>query len=1008
VKYCPIIVLVMILCFSKTEAQLAVNTGQTAQALAQNITGSGVTVSNAVLTCSATGASIFDGSNSNIGLNSGVLLTTGPGTIAIGPNNTPDAGLWEITNTPFVDNDLATILPNTLYDGCMLEFDVVPLGNELSFRYIFASEEYPEYVCSDFNDVFAFFISGPGIVGKKNIALIPGTSTAVAINSVNPGQAGSSCLIPLFCTCTSLAYGNLYTNNNNGTTVQYDGFTTVLTAQSIVTACETYRLKLVIADAGDGVYDSGVFIEEASLNSNIPVVTQSSSDVFEGCKNGFIDFATPAPVGTATTIQYVISGTATNGVDYQQINNSITIPAGQTATRLDIITIPDTINDPTETIELYIYTLLCDTLFYDTVTVILKEELPVLNVNDTTICKGEQVQLQVNGGVTYEWIPPINLTNPNIANPVFNGDTTTGYIVITIDSNNCRGRGFLTVFVLDPPTPIFNPVTDICIGDTAQLSVSGGINYSWSPSLGLSSSSISNPKAFPTTNTDYTVRVSIGNCADTIQLRVNVNPLPIANAGNDTTVCRNTNILLNASGGNNYSWSPANTLNNANIANPTANITATTSYIVTVTNGIGCFDIDTVLINSVDPLSIIASNDVIKCAEDTIALTVIGANNYVWTPNINITNANTDNPSVFPNINTLYTVSAIDINGCPTSDSVFVSITITTPPNAGLDQSICEGETVSIGGNPTSENNSILVWTATSGDINALSSLNAQNPVFDASVSGTGIIIFQVTETEQGCFAGTDEVSIAVNALPVADFSGLKELYCLESPASILTGNPTGGIFNGIGIVNNSFDPRVAGIGNYFEITYSVTDANGCFDDTTKVTLVTNYLVDAGEDQTINIFDSIQLMPSSDAVIYEWSPAESLSCFNCMNPFASPTVTTTYNLIAIDENGCVSEDNVTVNVFVDTLLWVPNAFSPNGDGSNDIFRVYGKNFKTIEFKVFNRWGELVFFTTDPSQGWDGTYKGKEMVPGVYVYSIKATYINDLQSRREKGSFVLVK
>jgi gliding motility-associated-like protein len=149
-------------------------------------------------------------------------------------------------------------------------------------------------------------------------------------------------------------------------------------------------------------------------------------------------------------------------------------------------------------------------------------------------------------------------------------------------------------------------------------------------------------------------------------------------------------------------------------------------------------------------------------------------------------------------------------------------------------------------------------------------------------------------------------------------------------------------------------------------------------------------------------------MPSSDAVIYEWSPAESLSCFNCMNPFASPTVTTTYNLIAIDENGCVSEDNVTVNVFVDTLLWVPNAFSPNGDGSNDIFRVYGKNFKTIEFKVFNRWGELVFFTTDPSQGWDGTYKGKEMVPGVYVYSIKATYINDLQSRREKGSFVLVK
>lgn len=990
-----------------SKAQLAVTINNNAQQLAQNIAGTGVTVSNAVLTCSDSGSAIIDGSTSNIGFNSGILLATGIATLAVGPNNVGGAGTWPNLNQ-FIDNDLSTILPGyDFYDGCVLEFDVVPLGNQISFSYVFGSEEYPEYVCSDFNDVFGFFISGPGIAGNQNIALIPGTSFPVTINNVNSGNVGSSsgCAFGIPCNGCRLNYDNYYVDNGLAS-VQYDGFTTVLSAQSVVIPCETYRLKLAIADAGDGVLDSGVFLEEGSLNSNIPVVTQATNDVFEGCRNGVVIFGIPNAVNNPTTINYVIAGTATNGLDYNQIPDSLEIPAGQTSAQIDIITIIDTTNDPIETIELYVFTLLCDTLFYDTVIITLREELPVLNAQDTIICLGEQVQLQVGGGITYQWAPPIGLNNPNIANPIFTGTATTGYIVSAIDSNNCRGRGFVSVYVIPPPDILFTPNYTICLGDTAQLNVSGADNYSWLPNTSLSNVSIPNPLSWPNSSIIYSVIGDTLGCADTVQVAVNVNNPPIAFAGNDTIICENATINLNASGGNTYSWQPSNGLSNPNIANPTYIALTTTTFIVTVGNG--CFDLDTIVISTIASQPISAGNDVLKCAEDTVQLNAIGGNNYIWTPNNNILNANSASPIIFTRNEEIYFVNALDSNGCNTSDSVLISIIPITPVNAGNDSSICDGLSVLIGGNPSADSSAILNWTAINGDINALTNTTVPNPFFNSNIAGVGIFTYQISGTDQGCDAGIDDVTITVNAIPQANFSGLDSIYCLNDSESILLGSPSGGTFTGIGIDNNNFNPSIAGLGAFFEINYALTDANVCSDDTTQITQVTTYTVDAGEDQTIEIFDSVQLSPSNGAVIYEWLPNETLSCADCINPFASPTVTTTYTLIAIDENGCVAQDNVTVDVFIDTLLWLPNAFTPDGDGNNDLFLVYGKNFKTIEFKVFNRWGELLFATNNPSQGWDGKYKNKEMNPGVYVYTIQASYINDFESRLQRGSFVLVR
>lgn len=127
-----------------------------------------------------------------------------------------------------------------------------------------------------------------------------------------------------------------------------------------------------------------------------------------------------------------------------------------------------------------------------------------------------------------------------------------------------------------------------------------------------------------------------------------------------------------------------------------------------------------------------------------------------------------------------------------------------------------------------------------------------------------------------------------------------------------------------------------------------------------------------------------------------------------MNPFASPSATTTYTLVAYNNEGCRAEDNVLVEVLYDTQFWIPNAFTPNADDNNDVFMVYGKNIKTLDMKIFNRWGELIFGSDNPEIGWDGTYKGAMQAPGVYIYIVNATFINDSPAKIQKGSIMLLK
>lgn len=243
-------------CSTTAQAQLFVDDSYTVPQMVTDFFGDSecVTVSNITYTGANGAVGFFDGGLSNAGLGAGLLLASGKVQNAIGPNNLGSAS--ESNLTPG-DADLDALIPGfTTQDAAVLEFDIVATEPTIEFKYVFGSEEYLEYVGSNFNDVFGFFIGAIGDT-PQNIAFIPDTTVPVSINNVN-----------------DLAFPEYYINNGDGFTtpqstdpqyVQYDGLTTALTATANVVPGQTYHVKIAVADAGDSVLDSGVFLSTESL-----------------------------------------------------------------------------------------------------------------------------------------------------------------------------------------------------------------------------------------------------------------------------------------------------------------------------------------------------------------------------------------------------------------------------------------------------------------------------------------------------------------------------------------------------------------------------------------------------------------------------------------------------------------------------------------------------------------------------------------------------------------------
>ncbi|NMC99281.1 MAG: T9SS type B sorting domain-containing protein [Bacteroidales bacterium] len=320
----------------------------------------------------------FNSLNSTVGIDSGIVLTGGwlEPPFGLGKPSYNETNYWKFTPGDAILDSI--IYPSTTLGAAVLEFDFVPIGDTLKFNYVFASDEYPNQICHIDNDVFAFHVSGPGISGIKNIALIPNTSIPVGNNSINDTSFAVYSIFINSGNCQSLDYPQYYVDHGQDSVFIFNGSTTVLTAKVATIPCETYHLRFAIANGGDDTDESpAVFLEANSFNSEplkiIPSVLYGGfidSLLYEGCGFAKLIFRRTYNIQQPKTYNLIISGTAQNGVDYSGIPNQITFSAGQMYDTLTITPVFDNLPDDNETIIVTIGDTLCNGDFYETQAII--------------------------------------------------------------------------------------------------------------------------------------------------------------------------------------------------------------------------------------------------------------------------------------------------------------------------------------------------------------------------------------------------------------------------------------------------------------------------------------------------------------------------------------------------------------------------------------------------------------------------------------------------------------
>ncbi len=534
---------------------------------------------------------------------------------------------------------------------------------------------------------------------------------------------------------------------------------------------------------------------------------------------------------------------------------------------------------------------------------------PLPNVmagNDTSYCIGDSVQLNATGADTYVWTPTTDLSDPNIANPYATGTGNMTYIVEGTDANGCVNTDTIDVTVNALPVITISNDTTICINDTISLTAGGGDTYSWNPTATLGTPSQATTTAFPVTTTTYEAIVTdLNGCVDSAEVDVTVQTLPAVDAGLDVDICFGDTIQLTATGATGYTWAPADSISNINIADPLVWPSDTTEYIVTGADGLNCINTDTVVVN-VNPLPTPdAGPDLWVCPGDQVQINATGGGTYSWSPATGLSDPNIDNPMAGPADTTTYILSVTDGNGCIDTDTMTVFVNATVPTDAGTDTTICEGDTIQIGGAPTSVNGTTFFWTPAG----LVDDPNVANPMAFPTVDTW----FYVATTNDTC-SGLDSVLVTVNPYPLAN-AGADIQICIGDTAQL---GATGGVSYvwtpDLDLSDDSIAGPQAWPMDTTAYVVAVTDANGCTQtDTMEVIVNPLPTVSAGADDAICLGDTAQLS-ASGGDLYTWTPADSLSDANIFDPMAWPTATTDYMVTVTDSNGCINSDTMTLTV----------------------------------------------------------------------------------------------
>ena len=649
-----------------------------------------------------------------------------------------------------------------------------------------------------------------------------------------------------------------------------------------------------------------------------------------------------------------------------------------------------------------------DTVFRE-VTVLDKAPLTVFP-KDTSYCALDSVQLNATtiGSGVFTWSPANRIINANTATATVFPTSATKYYV-TLNQNGCLATDSVTVKpVNDVNAAITASATSICEDDTITLTGSSkysNVTWQWSPVASILNPANISTRAFPAKNTRYNLLVKWGKCTASAIADITVKPLAVASAGPDAAICKGQETAqLQASGGISYKWQPATGLNNANIANPLASPSVTTTYKVFVSTA-GCSGLkkDSMIVLVRELPAINLTNDTLICSIDTLQLQTNAIGNFLWSPNYMISNLASPKPLVSPDVPTTYNVQLTDVFGCINRDSVLVDVKLFVTINAGNDTTICTTDGISI--NTISDALSYR-WTPNL----FLSSDTAKSPITTPLASQ---IKYYVIGNIGKC-QSKDSITIKTVPYPVAD-AGMPVTICFGSSTQLTASG--GSVYNWTPAVflsnTNIHNPVVVQPTRDTRYTVSVKDSLGCPKIVTDDVLVSVYpIVRAStglRDTSIVQGQTLQLNATGGNQ-YQWSPSTWLSSNISANPVAKPEDNIEYKLqVTVFPQGCTGRDSVKIKVFkLPPSFYVPTAFSPNGNGSNEVLRPIALGIKSINyFKVYNRLGQLMFSTNALNKGWDGTYKGNPQDPATFVWIAQGeTYTGELITRR--GYAVLVR
>jgi gliding motility-associated-like protein len=939
----------------------------------------------ATTTLTASGANTYTWSTTSTGtsISPSPTVTSTYTVMATDGNNCKNTGTGTITvnNLPTITVNSSTICAGT----------TTTLTASGANTYTWSTTSTGTSISSSPTVTSTYTVSGT----DGNNCMNTGTGT-ITVNTL-PSIAVNSPTICIGTTTTLTASGaNTYTWNTNSIGASISPSPTLTTTYT-VTGTDGNNCK----NTGTGIITVNT-LPAITVNSSTicagatTTLTASGANTYTWSSTSTGASISPSPTVTST---YIVAGTDGNncmntGTGKITVNtlpiisvNASTICAGTTTTLTADGAITYTWNTgetgisitPSPTIT-STYTVTgtdgnnCSNIGTSTVTV---NALPIIKVNTPAICIGATTTLTATGANTYTWN-----TNSIGASISPSPTLTTTYTVTGTDGNNCVNTAIATILVSSSPTITINSAT-ICKGQSTTLSVNGANTYTWMPATGLSSTTGVSVIANPTITTTYTITGSNG-CVNTATTNIIVNQLPVITVKTPTTICVGETASLTASAANTYIWI-WNTGATTIAISPSPTVTTTYTVMGTDANNCSNTDTATVKVNELPPVKI--SGAPVVCTGKSATLMASGATTYTWA-----SGAITTSITISPTTNlTTYSVTGTDINNCV--NTATITVTLSYPPTLTINPSkICKGQSTTL----TVDGANTYTWGPTTGLSSTTGASVVANPTVTTTYTITGY---------NGC-VNTITTSIMVDSLPNITITGTTLFVCSGKTTTLTASGANTYVWStGSNAATDTISPTV-------NTTYTVigTNANNCTNTAIK-TVTVNPLPDISINQGTSLLTIISgtsiTLVASGANTYQWV-SENVSCTTCASITESPNATTQYCVMGMDNNKCTDTSCVTITI-EETCgnVFIPDAFSPNGDGSNETFKVYGKCINALTLQIFDRWGNKIFETTDIAMGWDGTFQGNMMNTGTYIYQAAYTLSNG-EKDKAKGNFILMR